>query len=52
MQRRKNPKFIQITSTSVSSSVDPCVYALDELGHVWGYQFDLNQWYRLEDKRE
>ena len=44
-------KFIQITAAQVSESFAR-IYALDESGRVWEYDFNHRRWHALEEARE
>jgi hypothetical protein len=44
-------KFIQITAAQVSEAFAR-VYALDDAGRVWEYDFNHRRWHALEDVRE
>jgi hypothetical protein len=50
------PKFIQITAAEVvfedtARSYHTSLYALDEVGWVWQYEFDHSVWVPLSPKR-
>jgi hypothetical protein len=44
-------KFIQITAAQVSEAFAR-VYALDDAGRVWEYDFNHRRWHALEEVRE
>ncbi len=44
-------KFIQITAAQDSESFAH-VYALDDTGRVWEYDFSHRRWHALEEVRE
>ena len=44
-------KFVQITATEASGNFAH-VYALDEFGRVWEYDFNQKKWHALEETRE
>jgi hypothetical protein len=44
-------KFVQIAVAHVSESFAR-VYALDEAGRVWEYDFNHRRWHALEETRE
>jgi hypothetical protein len=44
-------KFIQITAAQVSEAFAR-VYALDDAGRVWEYDFNHRRWHALEEGRE
>ncbi len=44
-------KFIQIAAAQVSESFAR-IYALDDSGRVWEYDFNHRRWHALEETRE
>ena len=44
-------KFVQITATTATENFAH-VYALDEAGRVWEYDFNHRRWHALEEARE
>jgi len=44
-------KFVQITATQATGDVGH-IYALDESGRVWEYDFNHRRWHALEETRE
>ena len=44
-------KFVQITAAEASENFAH-VYALDESGRVWEYDFNQRKWHALEETRE
>jgi len=44
-------KFVQITATRGTGDLGH-VYALDESGRVWEYDFNHKRWHALEETRE
>ncbi len=44
-------KFVQITTTQASASFAR-IFALDESGRVWEYDFNHKRWHALEETRE
>lgn len=44
----KHAKFVQIAVTNAGEDYDDSVYALDEKGDVWAWDFSDALWRRLE----
>ena len=51
MKQMAELKFVQITATSATENFAH-VYALDESGRVWEYDFNHRRWHALEEARE
>lgn len=50
----RGSKFVQITATARSGDEGSSVYlfALDNLGQTWEYEFGLEVWQRLSNDRQ